>query len=55
MISHGRWSAVAWTLAVLLVPLGFFIGYNVNAQVGIGLWFLAAVLGLAPFANHRNL
>lgn len=43
-----------WVLSAVALVLGFYIGFNVNADVGGLLWLASAALALAPFASHRN-
>lgn len=43
-----------WILSGVALVLGFYIGFNIDAEVGGFLWLASALLALAPFASHRN-
>ncbi|MDG2110996.1 MAG: hypothetical protein P8N02_00085 [Actinomycetota bacterium] len=45
---------VLWSLSIISLVAGFFIGWYVHAQVGGAMWMAAVVFALAPFASHRN-
>ncbi len=43
-----------WVLSFVSLALGFYIGFNINANTGAFLLVASAVLALAPFASHRS-
>ncbi len=43
-----------WVLSAVALVVGFYVGFNIDAEVGAFLWVASAVLALAPFATHRN-
>ncbi|MGB5759043.1 MAG: hypothetical protein WBM50_19175 [Acidimicrobiales bacterium] len=43
-----------WALSAVALVAGFYVGFNIDAEVGAFLWLASAILALAPFASHRN-
>lgn len=53
-MGNQRVRVTLWILSVVALVAGFYIGFNIDAEIGAFLWLASALLALAPFASHRN-
>ncbi len=49
-----KWFIASWTISIACFVAGFYVGMNIDAPIGAGLWLTSALFALAPFASHRD-
>ncbi len=52
-MGYQRLRVAVWVLAVAALAAGFYVGFNINANVGAFLLLASGVLALGSFALHR--